>query len=228
MSDNTLNGIKKNSPEQAKRSQEVLQFWFPSQFTRDQATIVRQWSWWFRGGGDAEITERFSSLAEQARQGELDDWTSEPRSRLALILILDQFSRSLYRGTAQAFAQDSKACNLAIEGIHLGHYKAQETPWEKTFILLPLGHSEDLKNLEWAIELADELVKEAPLEYRALLEFSAAQARRHQGVLTRFGRQPHRNQVLGRRSTPEELQYLANEQLVHTHPMPPQLSQFLS
>ncbi|MGV0023984.1 DUF924 family protein [Phormidesmis priestleyi] len=211
-----------------ERSQEVLQFWFPSQFTRDQATIVRQWTWWFRGGGDAEITERFSSLTEQATQGELDDWAGEPRSRLALILILDQFSRSLYRGTAQAFAQDSKACTLTIEGIHLGHYKALETPWEKTFFFMPLGHSEDLRNSKWVIELADKLVKEAPPEYRALLEFSAAQARRHQDVLTRFGRQPHRNEMLGRQSTPEELEYLAREQLVHTHPMPPQLSQLLS
>jgi uncharacterized protein (DUF924 family) len=211
-----------------KQFEEVLQFWFPNDFTRDQSTIVRQWNSWFRGGKDAEITERFSSLMEQAMRGELDDWCEEPRSRLALILILDQFSRSLYRGTAQAYAQDSKACRLTIEGINLGHYTALKTPSEKTFFFMPLGHSEDLTNSKWVIELADELVKEAPPEYRALLEFSAAQARRHQDVLTQFGRQPHRNEALGRRSTPKELEYLASEQLVHTHPMPPHLSQFLS
>ncbi|KAM3115453.1 DUF924 family protein [Phormidesmis sp. 146-33] len=228
MSDNTLNKIQKHSLEQAHRSQEVLQFWFPNEFTRDQASIVRQWAWWFRGGGDAEIIERFSSLMQQATQGELDDWAGEPRSQLALILILDQFSRSLYRGTAQAFAQDSKACKLAIDGIHLGHYTALETPWEKTFFLMPLGHSENLNHLEWAIELADELVKEAPPDHRSLLEFSAAQARRHREVLARFGRQPHRNQLLGRRSTPEELEYLARGQFAHNHPFPPHLIQLLS
>jgi uncharacterized protein (DUF924 family) len=210
-----------------KRSQEVLQFWFPSQFTRDQAAAVRQFQWWFRGGGEVEITERFSSLMEQATQGELDDWADEPRSRLALILILDQFSRTIYRGTAQAFAQDQTACALTLEGIHLGHYAALETPFEKTFFFLPLGHSEDLKNSELAVKFADQLAKNE-LEHRALLEFSAAQARRHRDVITRFGRHPHRNEVLGRRSTPQELEYLARGQLVHTHPMPPHLSQLLS
>ena len=107
-------------------------------------------------------------------------------------------------------------------------YAALETPWEKTFYFLPLGHSEDLRNLELAINLADDLVQESPQEYSALLEFSAAQARRHRDVLTQFGRHPHRNEALGRQSTPEELEYLASGQLVHTRPMPPHLSQFLS
>lgn len=190
--------------------------------------MVRQWEWWFRGGGDADITEHFSPLLERATRGELDIWSHQPRSRLALIIVLDQFSRTIYRGTAQAFAQDPKACFLACEGIDVGHYGALKTPWEKTFFFLPLGHSEDLRNLELAVKLADELVKEAPQEYRALLEFSAAQARRHRDVIARFGRHLHRNEVLGRQSIPEELEYLASGQLVHTRPMPSHLSQFLS
>ncbi|MBW4635989.1 MAG: DUF924 domain-containing protein [Iphinoe sp. HA4291-MV1] len=208
--------------------EDVLQFWFPQQLSGDQAVMVRQWEWWFRGGADAYVTEHFSPLLERATRGELDAWSGEPRSRLALIIVLDQFSRTIHRGTAQAFAQDPKACALTLEGIDVGHYAALETPWEKTFFFLPLGHSEDLRNLELAVKLADELVKEAPQEYRALLEFSAAQARRHRDVIARFGRHPHRNEVIGRRSTPEELEYLASGQLVHTHPMPPHLSQFLS
>lgn len=190
--------------------------------------MVRQWEWWFRGGANANIIEHFSPLLEQAMRGELDAWSREPRSRLALILVLDQFSRSIYQGTAQAFAQDSKACALTLEGIDVGHYAALETPWEKTFYFLPLGHSEDLRNLELAINLADDLVQESPQEYSALLKFSAAQARRHRDVLTQFGRHSHRNEALGRQSTPEELEYLASGQLVHTRPMPPHLSQFLS
>jgi uncharacterized protein (DUF924 family) len=205
----------------------VLQFWFPSQSNDDRATMVRQWDWWFRGGGDVDIIEHFSFLQERAAQNELDDWSREPQSRLALIIVLDQFSRTVHRGTSQAYAQDSKACALALEGIELGHYTALSTPWEKTFFFLPLSHSEELGNLEMAVALADELVREAPPEHLALLEFSAAQARRHREVISRFGRHPQRNKALGRPSTPEELEYLASGQLVHTHPMPSELSQFL-
>ncbi|MBW4519326.1 MAG: DUF924 domain-containing protein [Scytolyngbya sp. HA4215-MV1] len=212
----------------AESFDEVLRFWFPNPPNADPTAMVRRWEWWFRGGADADIPAHFSLLLEQAIQGEWDDWAREPQSRLALILVLDQFSRIFYRGTAQAFAQDAKACALTIAGIDIGHYAALETPWEKTFFFLPLGHSEDLSNLDLAVELADELVKEAPQEYSTLLEFSAAQARRHRQVIAQFGRHPHRNEVLGRQSTSEELAYLASGQLVHTRPMPPHLSQLLS
>lgn len=205
----------------------VLQFWFPDQLNQGKAAIVRQWQWWFRGGISARENERFLPLLEQAARGELDSWAEAPRSRLALIILLDQFSRTIYQGTAQAYAQDSKACLLALEGITIGYYAALETPWEKTFFLLPLGHSEELKSLDLAIQLADELVQEALPEHRELLAFSASQARAHREVIARFGRQPHRNAVLGRRSTPEELDYLATGQLVHTRSMPPDLSKFL-
>ena len=208
--------------------EDVLRFWFPNQGNSDIAVMVRQWEWWFRGGTGAYITENFIPLLEQAMRGELDSWSELPQSRLALIIILDQFSRTIYKGTAQAFAQDLKARALTLEGIDIGHYAALETPWEKTFFFLPLGHSEDIKYLELAVELADQLVEEAPIEYRELLKFSASQARRHRDVITRFGRHPHRNKVLGRVATPEELEYLASEQLVHKHSMPPHLSQFLS
>ncbi|HHP7232305.1 MAG TPA: DUF924 family protein [Xenococcaceae cyanobacterium] len=190
--------------------------------------MVRRWEWWFRGGANVEIIEHFSPLLEQAIRGELDAWVHQSRSRLALILVLDQFSRSIYPGTAQAFAQDSKACKLTLEGISVGHYEALQTPWEKTFFFLPLGHSEELRNLELAVKLADDLVQEGSQDYRALLEFSTAQARRHRDILTQFGRHPHRNKALERQSTPEELEYLASGQLVHTRSMPSHLSQFLS
>jgi uncharacterized protein (DUF924 family) len=207
-----------------EKYEEVLQFWFPSQPSPNPAAMVQQWEWWFRGGANVEIIERFSPLLEQAIRGELDAWSHQPRSRLALILILDQFSRSIYQGSAQAFAQDSQACQLTLAGIGIGHYGALKTPWEKTFFFLPLGHSEVLQNLELAIKLADGLVQEAAQEHRAFLEFSAAQACRHRDILIRFNRHPHRNQALGRQSTPEELEYLASGQLVHTRSLPSYLS----
>ena len=200
--------------------QDVLRFWFSSRPTGDHAAMVGQMEWWFRGGADSEIVERFPPLLNQAKRGDLDDWSRSPRSRLALIIVLDQFSRTVHRGTAQAFAQDPKALALALEGIENGHYAALETPWEKTFFFLPLGHSEGLGNLERAVDLAEELVKKAPQEHRNMLEFSANQARGHRDIIARFGRHPHRNEVLGRQSTPEELEYLATGQLVHTRPLP--------
>ena len=199
---------------------DILRFWFPPELRIDHARMVRQFEWWFRGGADSAIIERFAPLLERAARGELDRWAQAPRSRLALIVVLDQFSRSLYRDTARAFAQDPKALALALEGIEIGHYAALHIPWEKTFFFMPLGHSEQLKHLEAAVKLAGELAEQAPPELRKVLEHSAAQARGHRDVIARFGRHPHRNVVLGRQSTPEELDYLASGQLVHTRPIP--------
>ncbi len=200
--------------------EDVLRFWFPQQLSGDYAAMGRQLEWWFRGGADSTIIERFSSLLERAVRGELDHWSHGPRGRLALIVVLDQFSRTIYRDTRRAFTQDQKALGLALQGIEIGHYPALDTPWEKTFFILPLGHSEELTHLETVVKLAEELVKQAPSELRRGLEHSASQARGHRDVIARFGRHPHRNAVLGRQSTAEELDYLASGQLVHTRPLP--------
>jgi uncharacterized protein (DUF924 family) len=203
-----------------RKAEEVLRFWFPEHLHDDHAVMLSQFEWWFRGGADSAIAARFARLLERAARGELDHWAHGPRSRLALIIVLDQFSRSIHRGTARAFVQDGKALDLALEGIEIGHYAALETPWEKTFFFLPLGHSEQLEHLETAVKLAEELAEQAPSELRRMLEHSASQARGHRDVIARFGRHPHRNAVLGRQSTPEELDYLAAGQLVHTRPLP--------
>jgi uncharacterized protein (DUF924 family) len=201
-------------------SERVLAFWFPDLSRADHARLAQQFRWWFGGGGNAVIAERFAALFERAARGELDHWSAQPRSRLALIIVLDQFSRSLYGDTAQAYAQDPKALALALEGMRVGHYAALETPWEKTFFVLPLGHSEELSHLERAVALAEELAAGASPEFRKMLEHSASQARGHRDVIARFGRQPHRNTLLGRKSTPEELEYLARGELVHKRPVP--------
>ena len=193
----------------------VLRFWFPDLADADHERMVRQFRWWFGGGANAAITGRFVPLLERAGKGELDRWSAEPRSRLALIIVLDQFARSAYRDTPRAFAQDSKALALALEGLENGHYAALETPWAKTFFLLPFGHSEDLAHSERAVSLAEQLAVDAPPQWRRILEHSVSQARGHRDVIARFGRHPHRNAVLGRTSTPEELAYLATGNLVH-------------
>lgn len=199
---------------------EVLAFWFPEGLARDSASLVRQAEWWFRGGADDEIVRRFSRLLDRAERGELDDWAATPRSRLALILVLDQFSRSVHRGSGRAFANDPKALSLALDGLASGQYAALETPWEKTFFALPLGHSEQLEHLDRMIELTTDLVREAREDLRTWFEFSVGQARGNRDVIARFGRHPHRNEALGRRSTPEELEFLARGELVHERRLP--------
>jgi uncharacterized protein (DUF924 family) len=205
---------------QSEEFEEVLRFWFPDLSSADHARIVRQFEWWFRGGANGAICERFANLLERAIRGDLDPWARQARSRLALIIVLDQFSRSLFRNTARAFAQDPKALDLAREGIEIGHYAALATPWEKTFFFLPLGHSEDLSHVQKALRLAEELVEPAPAEFQKILQHSASQARGHRDVIARFGRHPHRNAILGRQSTPEELEYLARGEFVHTREVP--------
>lgn len=194
---------------------DVLDFWFPSIAPDDRDGMTRQLEWWFRGGADAEIDRRFRRLHEHAGTGVLHHWADRPRNRLALILVMDQFSRSIHRGTARAYALDPLARSLTREGIAAGHYSALVSRWEKTFFFLPLGHSEDLGDLDEAVRLAEDLAHAAPSAERALLLHSAAQARGHREVVARFGRQPHRNAVLGRASTPEELEYLARGDFVH-------------
>src|SRR5262249_52877335 len=117
--------------------EEVLRFWFSSLPTGDHAAMARQMEWWFRGGADAEIIERFSPLFVRAPKGELDNWSQSPRSRLALVIVLDQFSRTIHRGTAQAFAQDPTALRLALENRSRSLRRVQDTLGENVLLLAP-------------------------------------------------------------------------------------------
>ena len=146
--------------------EDVLGFWFPAELSTDRAEGTRQVDWWFRGGADAQIIARFSPLLERAARGELDGWSRAPRSRLALIAVLDQFSRTLHRGTAGAFSQDPKAAALTIEGLTIGHYAALGSHWEKLFFALPLAHSENPAHLDRVVELTEALIEEGPPELR--------------------------------------------------------------
>lgn len=199
---------------------EVLGFWFLPRAEQDHAALTRRMEWWFRGGTDAGILARFVLLTHAAARGEYDYWAREARSRLALILVLGQFSRTVYRGTARVYEQDPRARALVREGIANGHYDALRDPWQKTFFFLPLGHSEELADLEWVVQLAEDLAYEAPEQQRRMLEFSASQARGHRDVVARFGRHPHRNGILHRESTADELEYLARNELVHLREAP--------
>lgn len=218
--------------------QDVLAFWFPEgrSLPVDPAAHKEHWFWRMRGGADAAIIDRFSTLTAQAAAGALDGWaesfgnSSEERSqespegRLALIIVLDQFSRSVWRGSERAFAQDNAALEHVRVGLSNGHYEALPTPWFKVAFGLPLGHCEGpdhLDRLDLLIALREDIAAQAlpPLQplYRALVK----QAQDVRQVIAAFGRHPHRNALLGRTSTPQERAYIARGQFPHLRAFEP-------
>lgn len=156
---------------------------------------------------DRTIERRFGKLVEKAREGALDAWTSTPRGRLAVILLLDQFSRNIYRDSPEAFAGDEKALSLCLDGLDEEMDKGLSAP-ERAFFYMPTMHAEDLDMQLTSVEVYEELAAEAPPEHKELCETFLQQAHRHRDVVERFERFPHRNAILGRNSSPEEAAFL--------------------
>lgn len=180
--------------------QDVLDFWFAE---ADAAC-------WFvaDAGFDAQIRARFGAVVEAAAAGRLDTWTATPPGWLALMLLLDQFPRNLYRGDPRAWATDASAQRVALSGLARGDDR-QLPAVQRVFAYLPLEHAEDIALQRRSVELFEALLAEAAPEQRRPFENYLDYARRHCEVIARFGRFPHRNATLGRTSTPQETLYLA-------------------
>jgi uncharacterized protein (DUF924 family) len=178
------------SSEHSHPRDEVLRFWF-------EEITPEQW-WKVDPAFDQLIVARFSALHEQANRCELFAWRSEAQGRLAEIIVLDQFSRNMYRGDPRAFASDPLALALAQEAVAVGADHAL-TAEQRGFLYMPYMHSES-KIVHAA---ADALFKAHTSESRHDFEL------RHKAIIDRFGRYPHRNKILGRQSTEEELEFLA-------------------
>lgn len=164
---------------------------------------------WFRSNPatDADIHTRFGNLIGQGLAGALDSWAETPRGRLALILVLDQFTRNVYRGSAAAFSGDDQARALVQTGLERGHDQAL-TPIERSFFYLPLEHSETLADQQRGVTLLQALQQSLPEPLQPRLQSALDHALQHRDIIARFGRFPHRNAVLGRTSTAAELDYL--------------------
>ena len=207
-------------------AREVLEFWFPEERLEvvDATTHRRHWFWRMRGGADSEVVARFSDVTARAAEGDLDRWVSDPGGRLALIVVLDQFSRSVWRGSARAFAQDSAALSLAMDGISNGHYAALPAPWLKIVHGLPLGHCEGpdhLDRVDYLIRLREGIAAEVPQHLQPIYRSLVKQARDVREVVAAFGRHPHRNRVLHRPSTEAEEAYIAAENFPHLRAFEP-------
>jgi uncharacterized protein (DUF924 family) len=188
----------------------VYDFWFPPGLASAALETHRaMFQRWFSGANDSLAP--FRPLLEAARNGELESWLVTPRGRLSLIILLDQFPRGLFAGTAEAYAFDPIALRVAEEGLRNGQYRALTQPWEKAFFLMPLAHAEGRDHrdrLARVVATAAALARHAPEALQPLYAFSAGQACGHLEVIARFGRFPHRNAILGRASTAEEERYL--------------------
>ena len=171
------------------QAQDILDFWFDP----DHRSL------WFAKSDefDAKIRERFQTIHHQAIQAELGSWRKTAEGRLAEIIVLDQFSRNLYRDQPQAFAHDSMALMLAQEAISL-QLDAQLSPDHRSFLYMPFMHSESKLIHEFALKLFQRLGNEINLSFE----------KKHKLIIDRFGRYPHRNAILGRSSSAEELEFL--------------------
>ena len=184
-------------------AQAVLDFWF---LPTDDAGHGKARGEWFRKDDafDAAIRARFGAAIDQALAGGLREWDAQgPRGVLARILVLDQFTRNAYRGAPQSFAGDALALSAAIELVDSGAHLTLR-PLERQFVYMPFEHAEDARMQERAVDLFTALATQHE-GFGEVLDY----AHRHRGVIARFGRFPHRNPILGRASTPQELDYLS-------------------
>lgn len=187
---------------------EILEFWFGDALASAELAKTRAKLWFSRNDEfDREIERRFGLLPESAVRGELDTWRGNASSALALVLILDQFPRNLFRKSPRAFAFDSLARDVALEAISRKYDEALPA-LQTSFLYLPLEHAEDIELQERSVQLFELLTTRAPADLHDLFESFADYARRHRAIVRRFGRFPHRNDVMGRPSTPEEVAYL--------------------
>lgn len=180
--------------------QDVLDFWFAPDsaerwFARDDAF-------------DGLIRDRYAGVLDAAARGALDHWADTPAGWLALLIVLDQFSRNIHRNDPHAWAQDAKARELALAGIGRGQDE-RLTSLQRVFAYLPLEHAEDPELQRQSVALFRRLLEQAVPDMRERFESYLDYAQRHREIIARFGRFPHRNAVLGRPSTPDELAWLA-------------------
>jgi uncharacterized protein (DUF924 family) len=196
------------SERPAETPESILRFWFgddPAD-AADSPECARLW-WSKQPEVDAQMRERFGPLLPQVAAGTLDSWATDPTGRLALILLADQFSRNIHRGTPQAFALDPIARRLALEGFAIGAFEGL-LPIHRLFATMPLEHSESLVDQDRCVSLVRSLRDEVSPAERHTFDSFVDFAERHREVIRRFGRFPHRNAVLGRTSTPEEIAFL--------------------
>lgn len=190
-----------------QRCKEILDFWFGHLESEDEYPGEKV-HMWFSGTDEINslIRERFSGDVDLAAAGSLEHWKKSPLECLALVILLDQFTRNMH-SNARAFEHDAKALQTAEEAVDAG-YDRKVFPLQRCFFYLPFEHSEELEVQEKSVGLFKRLVEEAPPAIELPLGVMLDYAVRHHQIIKRFGRFPHRNKMLGRKSTQEEIEFL--------------------
>lgn len=195
-------------------ARQVRDFWF-GKLPLTAQTLAQRMNLWFPGEQnpedlkklDGSIRTRFGPLVLRATQGDLMSWADSPRRCLSLIILLDQFPRNMFRGTARAFATDEQALAVTLSGMQSAGDGALDVV-ERIFFYMPLQHSEVREVQDESVAAYRRLLTEAPQELRKIFEESLQSAEQHRAVIEKFGRFPHRNRVLARANTPEEEAWL--------------------
>ena len=188
----------------------VLDFWFADGLARGWPSQELKQRWFGAGAAlDADVKARFGHCVEQALAGQLQAWEAEPLTRLALVIVLDQFTRNVFRGSPAAFGGDAPAQALVVHTLAEG--TDRELPFcGRVFMYMPLMHAENLARQQQCVDCFSQLVADAPAKLKERLQNNLDFAQQHLDIIERFGRFPHRNAVLGRVSTPEEAAYLTD------------------
>ena len=186
----------------------IVTFWLGDSLASPENAAARR-EWWYAGGApvDEEIRARFAVLVTQACSDELGDWRASPDGALALILLLDQFTRNLYRGTPEAYLGDARAFAIVRHAIELD-LDSQLHPVPRIWLYHPFHHSESVDEQDEGLALLREILQAAPAAWHPYVERSISGWTRHRDIVARFGRFPHRNAVLGRQSSDEERAFL--------------------
>ena len=194
----------------ATTPKDVLTFWFRDA-TLSPENLERRGTVWFSADPafDRECATRFTALLEDAARGALKSWAGMPHGRLALVILLDQMPRNIHRGAPAAFAHDAQAAAHCVAGVESGQDRSLD-PVERIFLYMPLQHAENLGLQRRSVEQFESLAAAADDAWRSYFAENVRYARVHHDIVERFGRFPHRNRILGRESTEEELRYLAD------------------
>ncbi len=190
--------------------EQILSFWFGE--IKGGLTVQDRNEFWFMPDAEVDrtIRDKFENVVIQAGRGELKDWEKSPRGSLALIILLDQFTRNIYRGKREAYQYDSIARRICVEGLDKDLERELEVI-EKCFYYLPLEHSESLEDQNRCVKLFEGLLITANRNHMAIIKNSLDYADLHRDIIWKFGRFPHRNEVLSRESTEEELDFLSKQ-----------------
>lgn len=187
------------------RPEDVLYFWLGAP---GDPPLRNAEKWWKKDPAfDDECRTKFGHLIEAGVRGELADWKKTPHGRLGLVILFDQLSRNVFRNTARSFSQDPLARDVVLEAIALGDERVF-SPVERSFLYMPLMHAEDVGLQHQCVASFNRLAAQAPAELKGYVENSLKYAQKHEEIVERFGRFPHRNAILGRESTKEEEAFL--------------------